>query len=171
MSKICAVGIAALLVGSLASVGQAADRATQPKAPGFPPAFPGLTLIYAASGVRDSGSAINTGVATSSHCTNWAASTQQVRYVVRNFDSTIVVNTTVNILAKRTHTASTHGTVAFNEDAFLSTGTLIEQGSVVISATSPNVTCSVSVIDASTAAPVGIDLHLVRSNPLPATQE
>ncbi|MGH6922375.1 MAG: hypothetical protein ACRED5_01270 [Propylenella sp.] len=171
MSKIRALAVTALLVGSLASVGQAADRATQGGPYASPQAFPNLTGIYRASGVRDNGGAINTGVATSIHCTNFTAVTQQVRHVIRNFNGVITSNNTFNIPALRTHTASTHGTVAFNEDAFLSTGTLIEQGGVYIEATTATVGCTVIVIDASLANPVGYDLHLTRFNAASGSQE
>lgn len=121
--------------------------------------------------MRDSGGAINTGTATSFHCTNFNTVSENVQIIVRNFDGAITSNNTFVVLSARTHTASTHGTVAFNEDAFLSTGTLIEQGQALIFATSQFVFCSAMIVDAAAASAVGVSLHLVRFSPLADTQE
>ena len=76
MSRIKLVIAAAAFVLSLPAVAGAADRATVSRNQGASPsAFPNLSTIYVASGVRDNGGAINTGVATSFHCTNWTATT------------------------------------------------------------------------------------------------
>ena len=151
---------------------QHADRATsQSITRAAPEAFPALTLIYRASGLRDNGRATNTGVATSIHCTNLTTTSQQVQYILRDFDHTLGASPTFTLAAGRTHTSSTHGTVLFNEDANLSLGRVYEQGLLAILATNPNVICSVHVVDAAVAIPNGIDLHLVRYNAAPGTQE
>ena len=151
---------------------QHADRVTsQPTARAAPEAFPALTLIYRASGLRDNGRATNAGVATSIHCTNLTTTSQQVQYILRDFNGALGANPTFTLASTRTHTSSTHGTVLFNEDAFLSPGRVYEQGLLAILATNPNVICSVHVVDASDSDPNGIDLHLVRYSAAPGTQE
>jgi hypothetical protein len=139
----------------------------------IPPAAVGgpLALTYVISGVRDNGGSLNTGVATSFHCTNTNTVSEQIQIVVRKFDGTITSNNTFTLTSARTHTASTHGTVAFNEDAFLSEGIVIDQGMAFIFATSQFVFCSAMITDASTAGPVGVSLHMVRFSPLSGTQE
>ena len=171
MSKtklVVAAGAFALL---LPAVTAAADRADRRAASISPGAFPALTNIYVASGVRDNGGAINTGTATSIHCTNWTGANQQIRHIIKNYNGAVTSNNTFTVSAGRTHTASTHGTVAYNEDAFLSTGTVIEQGSLVIAATASQITCTVVSIDAAAAATVGVPLHVLRFNPWPGSQE
>ena len=151
---------------------QHADRVTsQPTARAAPEAFPALTLIYRASGLRDNGRATNAGVATSIHCTNLTTTSQRVQYVLRDFDHTLGASPTFTLAAGRTHTSSTHGTVLFNEDVILSPGQVYQQGLLAILATNPNVICSVHVVDAAAAIPHGIDLHLVRYSAAPGTQE
>lgn len=130
-----------------------------------------LKGIYRVSGVRDNGGAINTGVATSFHCTNFSTVTENIRYLILNFNGIVVADVTATVASFRTHTASTHGTVMFNEDAFLSTGTVIEQGFAIIQATSPKVFCSAMIIDAAAAVPNAVSLHMVRVSPVPGTQE
>jgi len=129
------------------------------------------TIVYRTSGVRDNGGAINTGVATSFHCTNYGNVSELVRIKIFNFNGTNVSDNTFTVPSKRTHTASTHGTVAFNEDAFLSAGTLVEQGHAAIFATSTKVGCSAMILDASVAGPQGISLHMIRYSPDPGTME
>ncbi|MGH6925622.1 MAG: hypothetical protein ACRED5_17990 [Propylenella sp.] len=167
MTKI-ALGVAALLIGSVASAGQAADRANQAVA--APQAFPNLTLIYAMSGVRDSGSADNTGVATTLHCTNFTSSTQQIRFVVRNFNGAVVANLTSNIGALVTVTRSTHGTAMTEDLPHLAPGVLINQGAMTIATTAANFTCTAQTVDAASGLPLD-DLHLTRFASWPGSQE
>ena len=136
-----------------------------------PRAFPSLTTIYVMSGVRDTGSAADTGTATIFHCSNWTASTQQVRFFVRTPNGAVVANKTYLFSAAGTVSLATHGTLVYGEDDYLAPGTVIKQGTAMIMATAPQVVCSAQVIDAAAAAPVGVDLHLVRFNPWPGSQE
>jgi hypothetical protein len=152
---------------------EAQDRAQLPTPPSVQLNAVGGELInrYRISGVRDNGGAINTGVATSFHCTNWSTVSENIRIIVRNFDASVTSNNTFVVLSGRTHTASTHGTVAFNEDAFLSTGTVIEQGFALISSTSDRIVCSAMIVDAANASAIGVSLHTQRVNPFPNSQE
>jgi hypothetical protein len=59
----------------------------------------------------------------------------------------------------------------FFEDAILSPGEAIEQGSAEILATSIQVFCSAMIISAAANVPEGIELHLVRLNAIPGSQE
>jgi hypothetical protein len=163
------IGAAVLLIGLIASAGQAADRPADTEA--APQAFPAPTLIYLVSGIRDTGSAENTGVATVTHCSNWTPNSQRVRYVIKNFNGSAVANSIFTLSADATRTVSTHGTVYVEDLPFLSPGVAINQGRMAIYATHPVVTCSFQIIDAASGSPNGGDLHVVRVNPIPNTQE
>ena len=166
--RVLAVGplLAALPAAGLA---QAQTRA-EGKAPQVR-AFPNLTPIYRITGVADSGSASNAGVATSVHCTNFTASNQQVQYIVRSAGGTQLANPTFVISARRTFTLSTHFTAVFAEGGFLTPATLIAQGSMIIKATTPKVHCSAMIIDAAASVPSGIALSLTRLNQEKGAQE
>jgi len=175
-------GAVALAVGTAlggvdpthAELGTGGEAGQAPKGQAIavdPRAFPALTLIYSASGVLDNGGASGTGVATTIMCTNWTGASQAIRFLIRRYSGLTAANATSNIPGLYTYTVSTHNTVAFFEDTQLSPGTSIDPGSLRIFATTPNVSCTAMVIDAGAAAPHGIDLHLVRHNVWPNTQE
>jgi hypothetical protein len=126
--------------------------------------------IYRFTGVRDTGGAGLTGTATSFHCTNFSGSTESLRIQIRQFTGVVVKDATYNIGHNVTYTMSTHDTAAFAEDQFLATG-LVNQGMARIWATSPMVVCTASSIDAAASVPYGLDLHGIRFNPLPGTEE
>jgi len=171
MSKIKLVVTAAALVLSVTVLAGGAER-TEGQAPVLDPrAFPNLTQIYVASGVLDGGGAANTSSATVILCTNFTANTQQIRYLVRDLRAAVVANITIPIGGLVTITAATHLTAAFLENLELSPGTIIAQGSLRIFATAPQITCTVQVIDAASATPIGVPLHMVRHNAWPGTQE
>jgi hypothetical protein len=140
-----------------------------PHAPAFAVSGP-YQVLYIFPGVRDTGTAAGTGVATTVVCFSFSPSTESIQYVVRNFGGTIAVNTTYPINSFQTVTASTHDAILYDEDLYLSTGT-IDQGVLGISATSTNVVCTAQVIDASASVPNGIDLHGTRFNPISGSQE
>jgi hypothetical protein len=126
-------------------------------------------IIYRVSGVRDDGGPSFTGVATVFHCTNFSGVDESIRIVIRNAAAAIVVNSGSGILPHlNTVTFMTHGNRAYG-GANLVTG--VVQGSAAIAATSVNVVCTAMTIDASLGNPVGVPLHMVRFNPIPASQE
>jgi hypothetical protein len=135
------------------------------------PAAPALAdqfVLYVFAGVRDYGGA-STGVATIAHCFNFGANAI-VQFNVRNNFGTVVAAVPINISQFQTSTVVTHQTVLFPEDLNLSTG-IVDQGVLGIAATSPNIVCTAQVVDASAVVPNGIELHGLRLNPLPGTQE
>jgi hypothetical protein len=140
--------------------------APAPKAVGDP-----LLRIYKVSGIRDNGGGADTGVATTFHCTSFSTVNETLRIGVRNFNASIAGARTVTIAPNNTMTISTHTTRGFTEDAIISPGTIINQGSAEIQATSVNVFCSAMIVDASTNNGQGIALHLVRFNVIPDTEE
>jgi len=163
MSKLAITAALAIFVPAVAA---AADRPGEASAR----AFPALTNIYVASGVQDSGSAENTGVATTIHCTNWTGAVKQIRFTVKNFNGTTAANLTVNVGPGITVTKSTHGSAITEDLPHLAPGVSISQGSLVIAATAAQVTCTVQVRDAASGVPAS-DLHLIRFNPWPGSQE
>jgi hypothetical protein len=127
-------------------------------------------ILYRFPGVRDNGGAANTGVATSFSCTNFSGATENIRFVTRDFDGFFRTNVTFFMNHLDTATVSTHQTNAYVEIITLDTGA-IARGSTAIAATSINIVCTGMVIDASTAAPVGVALRGIRFSPVPGTQE
>ena len=119
----------------------------------------------------DDGGITNSGVATSVHCTNFTAADQQVQYIVRNWNGSLLANHTFVLPARRTFTASTHGTFLFDESAILTPATVIRPGSMIIRATTPKVHCSAMIVDAGSAVPNGIALSLTRLNQEKNAQE
>jgi hypothetical protein len=131
--------------------------------------FGQLRTIYIASGVRDTSEPPNIGVATSFLCTNVSGVPARVRYLVLGFSGNIVGNAQFSLTHGQTHTASTHDTVGFREDALLSPGHHIEGGVVNIESDQSGVFCSAMIVDATTTAPIGIPLHMTRVNADPGT--
>lgn len=168
----CLVAVAALLIPNLPALAEDFDR---PYAEGQAPAakakaFPSLTLIYVATGLRDSGSTENAGDATVIACTNWTSATQRIRYIIRGPLASSIKDVTYEVGASKTFTVSTHNTLFAGEDAFLDTGG-VYQGSLRIFATAALITCSAFVVDADTQIPAGVSLRLVRYNAVSGTQE
>lgn len=168
MMKLVTTGVVFLLAVSGASVGQATDRRA-PAASG-PEAFPALTLIYLAAGVRDSGSAENVGVATTFHCSNFSPAIQQIKIQLRQYNGTVSANSTFNVGAADTLTKSTHLTAITEDAPGLAPGVVFNQGSVAISATTPNFTCTAYVADATNGVEIG-NLHFQRFNARAGSQE
>ena len=127
-------------------------------------------LIYRFPGVADNGGAMNAGVATSFHCTNFSGELETIRVVVRNHDTTILGNTTSTASHLGTVTISTHFTALYNNENILGTGT-VAQGTGAIAATSINIICTAVTIDAGATLPNGFALRGIRFNPAPGSQE
>ena len=127
-------------------------------------------VLYRFPGVLDNGGAAITGVATVFHCTNFSGVTENIRFVVRNFNTTIVANEVVSIAHLATITAATHDTAPYGEDRLLNTGP-VAQGTAAIAATSVNVICTAMTIDAANSKVDGVSLRGVRFNPVPGSQE
>lgn len=104
-------------------------------------------ILYSITGARDDGSADNTGIATTIHCTNPTRFTAQAQFVILNFNTTLAVNQTFAISKSRTFTASTHRTVIYDEDVSLASGVLNE-GWIRIFSDNAQLLCSAEVVDA-----------------------
>lgn len=134
-------------------------------APGAP-----TQVLYVFPGVRDDGGGASTGVATVVHCFSFSSTTESIGFIVRDNAGTVVANAEINIASFQTATAVTHVTDLYPQDAVLNTGS-VGRGVLGIAATSTNMVCTAQVIDAGAFVPNGIDLHGLRLNPLPGTQE
>jgi hypothetical protein len=88
-------------------------------------------IIYRFPGVLDSGSAINVGVATVFHCTNFSGVVENMRFVTRRNGGAIATNQTVLIGHLQTITASTHENSPYTTDKDLGTGAVF-QGTTAI---------------------------------------
>jgi hypothetical protein len=125
-------------------------------------------IIYRASGVLDTGTFVG-GVATVFQCTNVSTVSESLRFVIRNFNSVIVVNASFLVPSFQTQTASTNFTALFGNPT-ISAGQSVN-GTVAIAATTPNIFCTARTVDASAAVPSGIILPMVRFNPMAGRQE
>jgi hypothetical protein len=134
--------------------------------------FPTLTTIYVGSGVVDSGSPHEQGIATSINCSNVSGVEVQVRVLVLNLDGTAAGSLTVHLAHGATATFSTHETFVYFEDiGNLNTGAVL-RGVVNVEARNSAVFCSAAVVDAAGLPPsFAIPIHLVRVNPHPGTVE
>ena len=128
-------------------------------------------IIYRFPGVRDDGGVASAGVATIFHCTNFSGVLENVRFVTRNRDGSLVANSVASIAHLHTHTASTHFAAAYPNETAMAAGVAVFQGTTAIAATSINIICTAETIDASTAAPVGVARRGIRFNPVPGSQE
>jgi hypothetical protein len=163
------VGIAIALA---ALIGQAS---AQERTEGAALAAPSLTTdplmqIYRFTGLRDNGGAVNVGVASAIHCMNFSVTTESLRIKVFQYTGAVAKDVTVNIPSNYTWTFLTHPSGAFGMDTNLATG-LLDQGSARIWATSQQFICTASSFDAAAIVPYGLDLHGIRFNPLPGTEE
>ena len=153
---------ALLSAGSLLPAASAAQATT----------FPTLTTIYVGSGLTDTGSGANVGIATTIHCTNTSGLTTSLRFVVLSAGGNVAASPTFNGLPHGfTITVSTHHANAFSEFSQLSPGSIITHGGIVIESTQSGVFCTAMIVDAAATVPSGIPLHLVRVNPHPGTVE
>jgi hypothetical protein len=127
--------------------------------------FPSLSTIYVGSGVTDSGSAANAGVATAVHCSNVSGVTAGMRFVVHSPSGAVEADVTLPIGLPHgvTITLATHGIGYFTE-VDLGTG-IVNQGMLNIESTQSGVFCTAMIVDA--AAVGGVALDLVRANPHP----
>jgi hypothetical protein len=132
--------------------------------------FPSLTTIYVGSGVRDDGGASGVGSATTFHCSNVSGVAATIRFLVLYSDGEIAISFPTPVQHGRTYTASTHATVAYIENTSFNVGS-ISEGVINIESTQSGVFCNAKSIDASTVAPIGVTLPLVRVNPHPGTVE
>jgi hypothetical protein len=148
----------------LTAAGAFAVAASGAMAGGGPTAFPASTTIYIIPGVVDDGGAANAGVASTVTCTNVSGVNVNIRVAAFTSSGTNVGDATLNNIPNAgVRTFSTHATTFWNEDAGLNTGE-ITQGLFNVEATNANVFCTGTVESASSASPLGWDLHVVRVN-------
>jgi hypothetical protein len=164
------VGITIALFAMAIGPAAAQDRTTEAAS-----IAPSLTTdpmmqIYRFNGLRDSGGAAGVGLAGAIHCTNFSVTAENLRIKVFQYTGAVVKDATFTVPTNYTFTMLTHQTNAFGMDANLATGVL-NQGSARIWATSQSFICTASTIDAASTVPYGLDLHGIRFNPLPGTEE
>jgi hypothetical protein len=128
-------------------------------------------IIYRFPGVRDDVSGSDLGVATVFHCTSFSGETETIRFVVRQFQTSLVSNTALPINHLATLTVSTHLTAAYNPETSLAPFAAPVQGSAAIAATSTSIICTAMTIDAANPKPTGVALRGIRFSPVPGSQE
>jgi len=133
--------------------------------------FPSLTTIYVGTGVKDSGSANEAGVATAFQCSNVSGASAQLRFLLLDRFGMVIGSFTTVVPHGDSEGASTHSTVFFLEDAVIAPGVLIDRGTVNIESTQSGVFCQAYITDAATSVPNVVQLDLVRVNPHPGTVE
>jgi hypothetical protein len=175
----CAIAAAALAVG-LSNAALAANKGKPPivdramhtrDGRASPAAFPSSTTIYIIPGVRDDGGGTNAGIATTVNCTNVSGIPVNIRVLAFNYFGDKKADETYTSIAHTQNlSVSTHFTAFFTAENSLSTGPM-EPGVIDIEATNAAVFCAASVEDAATTSASGWDLHMVRVNAAPGTQE
>ena len=155
--------IQSLLVSAALAIGTAAPASAATSDPEI--------IIYRFPGVLDNGGAVNAGVATSIHCTNFSGATETVRFVTRGLDGNLRTNVTFNVVHLTTLTVSTHAAVAYEDSQSLLNTGVVRQGTIAVAATSINIICTAMTIDASTVVPIGVALRGIRFSPVPGSQE
>ncbi|MEJ2750062.1 MAG: hypothetical protein P8183_19470 [Anaerolineae bacterium] len=126
-----------------------------------------LSEVYRFSGISDDGEqgSANRKEATSIHCTNISSANNQVEVRLYQWNGTDVFTGTVNMPPNRTFTFSTQNTTIYFDDVLLggSPGTdAIFQGNGVVLAQSPQIVCSVQVLDPLNYPPVfavGLEIY------------
>lgn len=165
MKRVGSLSVGTVLFLAMTFCAQAQDRVSPgesaaPLATGDP-----LKVLYRISGITD-----KVGVATSFHCSSFSTVTETLSLVVRNFNGTVLANNSLSVAPSQTRTVSTRGTNLYSEDLVLNTGP-VTQGLALIRATSVDIACSAMVVNATASLPQGIELHMVRSNPMAGSQE
>jgi len=126
-------------------------------------------IIYRFSGVRETGGAPATGVATAFHCTNFSGVTETLRIVIRSASGALLTNTPIGITHLETRTITTKPTDLFAATT-VDTG-IVAQGTAAIAATTTSFICTAMIVDAASFSPNGISLRGIRFNPVPGSQE
>jgi hypothetical protein len=145
-----------IAAAALASVQPAQAATTDPE-----------VIIYRFPGVLGKAATVGTVF----HCTNFSGVTETLRFVLREFNTTIISNMTFDIQHLGTATVSTHDVNAYTEDLVVAAASNLHHGTMAIAATSINIICTAMTIDASSAAPVGVALRGIRFSPVPGSQE
>ena len=123
-------------------------------------------IIYRFPGVYDLGNN-----ATTFHCTNFSGVPENIRFVTRSQNGSLLTNVVFSVTHLATLTASTHDTVLYGDaGSLLNTGPVV-QGTTAIAATSINVICTAVTLDALAMVPNGFALRGIRFTPIPGSQE
>ena len=125
-------------------------------------------VIYRATGAVDN-SGGGGATATSIACTPFSGVSENVRVVVRAQNGTLLANALSGVAHLNTVTFSTSDVTIFF-DVNMATGA-VAGGTVAVAATSTSVNCTAMLIQPNSTAPVGVQLHLTRFNPLAGTAE
>jgi hypothetical protein len=128
-------------------------------------------IIYRFPGFRGSG-VLGGSDATLFHCTNFSGMPENIRFVTRERNATLVSNVVVTIAHLETKTVGTKFALSYSVDVFLPLASIGDnQGSTAIAATSTNIGCTAMAMDANVPAPNGVSLRGIRFNPVPGSQE
>jgi hypothetical protein len=162
LEKALLLTTAALLSAALDAGSAMAQSRVEGKAPQVR-AFPNLTRIYRFTGLVTTSLSSSTGAQVSVTCTNWSpTATTTVRYLFRDFNGTVVGDTSVNLTPLRTLTVSTQFTAFYFEDAVVTLSSTLDQGSLEILATAAPIHCNANVVDAAHSPP-SFEIELSRT--------
>ena len=171
-SRLLALTTLTAAILSVTTIAHAAPREAEGAAKSVR-TFPALTRIYRFTGLVTTSVTPFDGLQVSAHCTNWATQNRFVQYIVRNFDGRIVASAGPFTLSPfRTFTYSTQNTNLFGEDSIVAPQYLLDQGSLEILASGPEVHCQAELVDAAgTSAYDVTPLAATRSNQEGTSQE
>jgi hypothetical protein len=171
-SRLLALTTLTAAILSVTTIAHAAPR--EQDAAKSVPAFPALTSIYRFTGLVTTSIDPYTGVQVAAHCTNWHASqNRSVRYIFRRYTGGTVATAGPFVLTPfRTFTLSTQFTDLFDVDKVVVPTSPLDQGSLEIFASGPEVHCSAQLVDAAaTDAANVVTLAGTRINQEGAAQE
>src|SRR5262249_54492893 len=122
-------------------------------------------LIYRFPGVVD-----NAGSGTSFSCTFFSGVAENIRFVTRSSDGTLLNNISIpNQAHLKTLTVGTDFVLSTG-GGNLNTGFVLS-GTTAIAATSTNIICTAMILDELNSKVVGVALRGIRFNPAPGSQE
>ncbi len=128
-------------------------------------------IVYRVAGVVNSGSLDDQFGATVVPCTNISDNGINMQVILRNKLGIVMEIVNYQIASNATVTFSTKRTTAYQDDIRPVVIHELEQGSMIIRASSRKVICSATQVDASSDFPSGAALHMVRFNPVKGTVE
>jgi len=130
-------------------------------------------IIYRFVGVADNGGDAGSGISTAIVCTNFSGATENIRFVTRDKQGSLLGNVFFSLNHLATGVAGTHLSVTYPVDLIIIPDFIGFTGTTAVAATSMNIVCSATTVDTRTAPfpPSYVPVRGIRFLPIPGTQE
>jgi hypothetical protein len=169
------------IAAAMLAIGAMSAQSEGGKATDGPVVAPSLVgdpsvLLYRFTGLVDTAGDPNTGSVTVFQCTSFSPAAESLRVQIRNFQGMVVADESVTLPGNQTWTIVTRDQAAYfsltNYTSLnLQSGEMLDQGSARIWATTTRILCTAQVIRASAELFNGLQVHGIRFNPLPDSQQ